>query len=165
MAEQIFIIENGTLTKFEADDFVDEVYIPDCVKKIGCRSFYEAPVGKIVIPDSVTAIESDAFMDCGLREIEIPDSVTTIEPWAFSGCETLREIRIPESVASIGSWAIGYKEDQFHPWLDPIPFGRPVIIYGEKGSEAERYAKDNYWRFNEHITEFREIKTDTGKQD
>ena len=32
-------------------------------------------------------------------------------------------------------------------------------------SDAERYTKDNYWRYNEHITEFREIKTDTGKQE
>ncbi|MBR5424103.1 MAG: hypothetical protein IK108_08860 [Clostridia bacterium] len=57
------------------------------------------------------------------------------------------------------------KKDQFHPWLDPIPFGRPVVIFGKKGSEAERYAKDNDWRFNEHITEFREIGTDPGKQE
>jgi len=27
MAEQIFIIEGGTLTKFECDDYVQEVYI------------------------------------------------------------------------------------------------------------------------------------------
>ena len=39
MAAQIFIIEDGTLTKFECDDYVEKVYIPDCVKKIGCQSF------------------------------------------------------------------------------------------------------------------------------
>ncbi len=164
MAEQIFIVENGTLTKFEADEHVREVYVPDCVRRIGCRAFFEASVEKVVIPDSVTVIEPDAFADSGIEEIEIPDSVTTIETWAFSGCGALREIRIPDSVTSIGAWAIGYREDQYHPWLDPIPFGRPVIIYGKKGSEAERYAKDNFWRFNEHITEFREIGADTGKQ-
>ncbi len=134
------------------------------MKRIGCRAFCEAPVGKVVIPDSVTTIEPDAFLDCGLAEIEIPDSVTTIEAWAFSGCEALREIRIPNSVTSIGEWAIGYKEDPFHPWLDPIPFGRPVILYGKRGSEAERYAKDNYYCFCEHITEFREIKTGAGEK-
>ena len=128
-------VEDGTLTKFESNDYIKEVYVPDCVKRIGCRAFYEAPVGKVVIPDGVTAIEADAFLDCGLREIEIPDSVTTIETWAFSGCEALREITIPESVTSIGSWAIGYREDQFRPWLDPIPFGHPVIIYGNNDSE------------------------------
>ena len=91
MAEQIFIIEDGTLTKFECDDYVEVVCIPDCVKNIG------------------------------------------------------------------------YRELQFLPYWDPVPFGRPVIIYGKPGSEAERYTKDNHWRFNEHITEFREIKTDAGK--
>ena len=108
-------------------------------------------------------IEADAFLDCTLEEIEIQDSVTTIETWAFSGCENLQSITIPESVTSIGPWAIGYRELQFLPYWDPVPFGRPVIIYGKPGSEAERYTKDNHWRFNEHITEFREIKTDAGK--
>lgn len=165
MAEQRFIIEDGTLTKYEADDYAEVVYIPDCVKRIGCRAFFEAAVGKVVIPDSVTTIEADAFLDCTLEEIELPDSVTTIETWAFSGCENLHEIRIPESVTSIGPWAIGYKELHFLPYWDPVPFGRPVIIYGKPGSEAERYTKDNFWCYNEHITEFREIRTDAGKQE
>lgn len=165
MAEQRFIIEDGTLTKYEADDYAEVVYIPDCVKRIGCRAFFEAAVGKVVIPDSVTTIEADAFLDCTLEKIELPDSVTTIETWAFSGCENLHEIRIPESVTSIGPWAIGYKELHFLPYWGPVPFGRPVIIYGKQGSEAERYTKDNFWCYNEHITEFREIRTDAGKQE
>ena len=70
MAEQIFIIEDGTLTKFECDDYVQEVYIPNCVKRIGCRASFEAVVGKVVIPNSVTTIEADAFLDCTLEEIE-----------------------------------------------------------------------------------------------
>ena len=164
MADQIFIVEDGTLTKFEADEHVEVVNIPDCVKRIGCEAFCEASVGKVVIPDGVTVIEPDAFVDCGLEEIEIPDSVTTIETWVFSGCKALREITIPESVTLIGPWAIGYEEDHFHPWLDPIPFGSPVVLYGKKGSEAERYTKDNFWRYNKHITEFREIKTEAGRQ-
>lgn len=163
MSEQIFIIEDGTLTKFENDDYVEEVYIPDCVKKIGCQAFFEAVVGKVVLSGSVTTIEADAFLDCTLSEIEIPNSVTTIETWAFSGCENLQSITIPESVTSIGPWAIGYREDRFRAWLDPVPFGRPVIIYGKKGSEAERYTKDNHWCFNEHITEFREIRIEAEK--
>ena len=71
VAEQILIIEDGTLTKFECDDYVEVVCIPDCVKNIG------------------------------------------------------------------------YRELQFLPYWDPVPFGRPVIIYGKPGSEAERYTKDN----------------------
>ncbi len=164
MAEQIFLVEDGILTKYETDAFVEEVYLPDCVKSVGWRAFYEVSVGKVVLPDGVTTIEEEAFLDCRLREIEIPDSVTTIEPWAFAGCEALREITIPESVTSIGVWAIGYRKLLFFPYLDPVPLGDPVILYGKRGSEAERYAKDNNWCFCKHITEFREIRTGAERQ-
>lgn len=131
MAEQIFIIEGVTLTKFECDDYVQEVYIPNCVKRIGCRASFEAVVGKVVITNSVTTIEADAFLDCTLEKIEIPDSVTTIETWAFSGCENLQSITIPESVTSIGPWAIGYREFQFLPYWDPVPFADVPSSYTE----------------------------------
>ena len=74
MAEVIFIVEDGTLTKFEADEHVEVVHIPDCVKRIGGEAFREASVGKVVIPYGVTVIEPDAFVDCGVEEIEIPDT-------------------------------------------------------------------------------------------
>lgn len=58
MAEQIFIIEGGTLTKFECDDYVQEVYIPNCVKRIGCRELqflpYWDPVPFADVPSSYT---------------------------------------------------------------------------------------------------------------
>lgn len=157
MAEQIFIVEDGTLTKFKTDEFIEEVYIPDCVSQIGWRAFYEALVGRVVIPDSVTVIEEEAFLDCWIREIEIPDSVSTIETCAFAGCEALGEITIPESVTSIGLWAIGYRKLLFLPHWDPVPIGGPVIIYGKRGSEAERYTRENHYRSCKHVTEFREI--------
>ena len=43
VAEQIFIIEDGTLTKFECDDYVEVVCIPDCVKNIGYRELQFLP--------------------------------------------------------------------------------------------------------------------------
>ena len=62
MAEQVFIVEDGTLTKYETDDYVKEVYIPD----------------------SVTTIETWAFAGCeAMTEITIPESVTEIGPWAI----------------------------------------------------------------------------------
>lgn len=76
MAEQILIIEDGTLTKYEADDYVEVVYIPD----------------------SVTTIEAYAFLDCTLEEIDIPDSVTTIETWAFPAVKTFKVLRFPKAL-------------------------------------------------------------------
>lgn len=46
----------------------------------------------------------------------------------------------------------------------PLTHASPEIaLVGYKEEATGRYTKDNYWRFNEHITEFREIKTDAGK--
>ena len=49
MAEQIFIIEDGTLTKFECDDYVEVVCIPDCVKNIGYRELQFLPYWRIMM--------------------------------------------------------------------------------------------------------------------
>lgn len=157
MLELIFIIEDGTLTKFEADEYVEELYIPEQAIKIGCEAFREALVGKVIIPYGTTTIEADAFVDCELNEIEISDSVTTIETWAFSGCEFLRKITIPDSVTFIGPWAIGYREDHFQPWLSPIPLDKPVTIIGKAGSEAQRYAEEYSHLYFPNSINFKEI--------
>jgi hypothetical protein len=93
---------------------------------------------------------------------QAPEQSTKAPETSLAGTEV---VTLPEGVTSIGPWAIGYRELQFLPYWDPVPFGRPVIIYGKPGSEAERYTKDNFWRYNEHITDFREIGTDAGKQE
>ena len=49
MAEQIFIIEDGTLTKFECDDYVEVVCVPDCVKNIGYRELQFLPYWRIMM--------------------------------------------------------------------------------------------------------------------
>ena len=98
MAEQIFIIEDGTLTKFECDDYVEEVYIPDRVKKIGCQAFFEAAVGKVVLSDSVTTIEADAFLDCTLSEMKSQIALQRLKHGLFPAVKTFRALRSPKAL-------------------------------------------------------------------
>lgn len=84
----------------------------------------------ITIPESVTTIKYNAFGCCfSFTSITIPNSVTSIEYEAFYHCRNLRSIEIPQSVKSIGNNAF-------------ITCDK-MIVYGEKNSYVETYAKEN----------------------
>lgn len=79
---------------------------------------------------NITVIPYDAFWGCsGLTHVVIPDTVTSIADGAFGGCNLLT-IQIPASVTSI--------QGVFD-----------VIILGERGSYAERYAEEQGLAFFE----------------
>ena len=99
-------IEEGDyklLREIAVGDFV----IPDGVRVIGKRSFYDCSgLTSINIPNSVTEICDSAFSHCsGLTSIEIPNSVTSIGAEAFHRCKNLTSITIPNSVTTIGDGA------------------------------------------------------------
>lgn len=73
-----------------------------------------------------------------VRFVVIPPGVNEIEDLAFYDCNKMLSVVIPGSVKKIGKKAFGYgidgKTDGF-------------FIFGEKGSEAERYAAENGFPF------------------
>ena len=78
----------------------------------------------------MTSIGEEAFSYCGISSIIIPKSVTTIGNMAFFECSNLNSVTIPKGVTSIGEGAFSYCSGE-------------LVIYGEKGSYAESYAKEN----------------------
>ncbi len=109
---------------------ITSVVVPDTVKYIGTRAFYQLEklnsvslgnsvesIGReafsgckalisIVIPDSVKKIEEYTFLGCTfLENITLGNSVKTIGTGAFKECSLLREVEIPNSVVSIGKEA------------------------------------------------------------
>lgn len=87
------------------------------------------PAGKteLVIPDGVTRIGSYAFLGSGITNLILPESVTSIEEFVFWTCN-ITSIEIPASVTNIEEGAIA---------------GKIRTIYGEAGSQAEKYAVEH----------------------
>mgnify|MGYP004465893369 CR=1 FL=1 len=98
----------------------------------------------ITIPDGVKYIGNYTFSDCtSLTNVTIGNGVTSIGAWAFENCTSLMETVIPKSVTEIGYEAFGYYYDSIENKFKTNGF----TIYGNKGSEAERYANENGFKF------------------
>lgn len=94
----------------------------------------------------VTRVERYSFENCyELEKVTIPNSVTEIGSRAFFDCSNLKNITIPESVIDIGYHACGYLRSAYGSGDIPI---HDFVIIGTKGSETEKYAKDNGFRFD-----------------
>lgn len=120
---------------------VQKIIIEKGVTNIGTSAFLMSLVEEISIPDSVTSIGYSAFASCAnLKSAAIPSSVTSIGKFAFNDCISLKSIVIPSSVTSIGEYAFGY----LYGTMDRI---EDFIIYGYRGSEAEKYAAENDFVF------------------
>lgn len=92
-------------------------------------------------------MDESFFNDCPkLTKVVIPDTVKYIGAQAFNNCESLKGIIIPSSVTEIGSRAFGYLYEDEDGNEVKVP---GFTIYGTKGTEAERYAKENGFRFVE----------------
>ena len=76
---------------FEGNEFLKEVSLPDCLKKISDSAFSGCyNLSKINFPNSLEYIGQFAFYGCEeLKKIVIPESVTYIEEAAFAGCYNL----------------------------------------------------------------------------
>ncbi len=86
--------------------FADEINIPDSVKKIGERAFAGSGLRQVIIPASVTEIGEGAFRNCeSLDSIILRAAINKISGYAFYGCRSLRNIRLPEGIESIGDFA------------------------------------------------------------
>ncbi|MCI6389186.1 MAG: leucine-rich repeat protein [Ruminococcus sp.] len=125
--------------------------------------------GVLYIGDFLVAIKSDVksisvkegtkLIVCGntfndenfgfesLESITIPNSVLYIGEKAFFNCKNLKSVTIPESVISIGEYAFGEYYRSTGSSTGVIERVTNFTIYGFRGTEAEKYAKDNSFKF------------------
>ncbi len=126
-----------------------DVSIAESVENIWDCAFSKCgSLKSITLPNNLTGIARYAFADCAsLANVSIPDGVTKIGDSAFENCN-LTDVTVPGSVTEIGRLALGYKsgkDEKGERWEKKIP---GFAIYGESGSAAETYAKENGFAFN-----------------
>ena len=110
------------------------------------------------ISDNVSMLSGKAFSNCdNLKKVVIGKGISTINN-VFYHCDNLKEVVIPESVKNIDDYAVGYISN-YNPDTDSINYKAVdgFIIYGNIGSVAEKYAKDNKITFVEINKEEQEI--------
>ena len=119
-----------------ADNSVEILYLdgtPVAVESpaltAGETAAYSAPGAGITLPAALVAIEEEAFAGIDAARVEITENVISIGPRAFADCKNLTELVIPATVQTIDDTALEGSEN--------------VTIYGESGSEAQRFADAN----------------------
>lgn len=85
---------------------IEDVVIPDSVKKIGEYAFFRCTLlSSVKCGKNLTEIESYAFAQCkSLERISVP-SVYEIPPSCFEGCELLCEVTLTDKTEIIGEFA------------------------------------------------------------
>ncbi len=124
------------------------IYIPDTIKGKPVTDFGTIFKGSLTIESiyigkNCTQIVDNAFTDCyNLQRVQIDGGIRSIGELAFFGCQALKLIYIPSSVVKIADNAFKYCTD--------------LIIYGDKGTEAERFAEQY------HSIYFRDLNESKG---
>jgi len=147
------------------DEKIDSVYMPNTIRKIGDRAFYNSGIRDItfsndlesigmlsfstneltsvVLPDSVEELGKGAFStNAKLERIVLSDGLTEIPDAAF-GCSdakhymtNLTEIEIPGGITKIGARA--FAGNNFHE----IEIPKSVTEIGEYAFSTKNYLKD-----------------------
>ena len=149
---------SGVQGSFKFDEYSDhivltqytgknaEVFIPDTIKGKPVTEFGTIFKGNmnivsLYIGKNCKEIVDNAFTDCySLQRVQIDAGIKSIGKLAFYRCQALKLIYIPACVVRIEDDAFKYCTD--------------LIIYGDPGSEAERFAsnfKSVYFRDIEQI--------------
>lgn len=82
---------------------IEQVMIPDTVKKMGEGAFSRSGVRSVVFGDGVKDIHKESFLLCRrLEYVRLPAGLMSVGESAFRLCENLRYIILPDSLRTIG---------------------------------------------------------------
>lgn len=131
--------------------------LPDSVSTIGKYSFYGTKITSLKIPESVSRMGKYAFYGCTeLKTIEFCPRLSEIGERVFYNCTSLTELVIPKTVLELGNYAFSTCTSLKKIVIpaETVKIGEGVFVgcdaltvYAPAGSEAERNASRNGYRF------------------
>ncbi len=131
--------------------YLTSVELPESLAELGRYAFAKTSLEKISLPAGIDLIPDFAFADTPLKDINLPDGIISIGDYAFRGClET--SLLLPDGLESIGRSMIENSENIktvfFPSSVTYIGEGTFIncpnlVIYADKDSPAETYAKEN----------------------
>lgn len=95
------------------DEKLDSVYLPDTIRKVGDRAFYNSGLKDISFSNKLTSIGTMAFSTNEITSVILPDSVTDLGRGAFSTNSNIERIVLPKNIKVISDAAFGCS-DKYH---------------------------------------------------
>lgn len=127
-------IEDNPVIKIKADAFrgntnITSVVLPEGIKSIGDRAFYQATnLASVSLPESVTELKLSAFSTTALSEITLPNNVTVIPDYFVYDCSNLTSIKMGNRVTEIKNSAFSECTS-----LPEIRLSKALKTIGESG--------------------------------
>lgn len=145
LKNNMFAIKDGFLILVAENTRVKTIEIPSNVKYICDFALANQAfrASELIIPGSVKYIGEYAFYQTNLFHVKIEEGVETVGKAAFANCQS-HSIKLPKSLKNIGYRAFGYEAAHIIGWEpEPDEKAEDTEIVCLKGSEAEKYAKEN----------------------
>lgn len=87
---------------------LNEVFIPESIRKIGKEAFCCSKVKKVVFGEGLSSIPEKAFIGCSkLEEVLLPTTLHHIGTEAFWHCYALKHIDFPKNVSDLDDYSFG----------------------------------------------------------
>jgi len=144
---------------------LSEINIPDSVKKIGKGAFHNTALSEITFGGQIKVVSEDVCEFCEkLKKVTFEEGVEVIEKYAFSCCTMLTNVEFPATLEKLGESAfegcdslreVTFKNKNTKIEIQSIGYDcvgdkiKNFTIKGYKGSTAEKYAKENGFKFIE----------------
>lgn len=136
---------------FNLCDGLYDIYIPGSVKSIGDRAFAWSSIRKCILNKGLEKIGAKAFEGTKIEQITIPDGIISIEEDAFSQSD-LKKVVIPANIDVIAKGAFSGIDNATiyskNVLIAVGAFGYGSELTVERGSTAEKYAKNHYMTYN-----------------
>lgn len=148
----VMVIAPVTASALDNGTFTYRVLEDDTVEITGLVSWKDLETAFIDIPDeiddkTVVGIADNAFaddQDHNTDFVSLPEELRYIGASAFYGVEIVENLHIPASVTTIGDKAFGFGSDSDKQYV--------WQVFGDAGSAAETYCKNNGLKFIDNAT-------------